>query len=87
MELGDCIDYQQLNLNIIHDSHPLPRVQDTLESLGGDQWFSLLDQGKACHQGFVRGDTKFTAFVTPWGLCQWVCLPMGLKNAPGEFQH
>lgn len=53
-----CIDYQQLNLKIIHDSHPLPRVQDTLESLGGDQWFSLLDQGKACHQGFVRGDTK-----------------------------
>ena len=28
-------------------SHPLPRVQDTLQSLGGNQWFSLLDQGKA----------------------------------------
>ena len=48
-----CIDYRQLNSKTIRDSHPLPRMQDALESLGGNQWFSLLDQGKAYHQGFV----------------------------------
>ena len=46
-----CIDYRQLNAKTIRDSHPLPRVQDTLQSLGGNQWLSLLDQGKAYHQG------------------------------------
>lgn len=40
------IDYRQLNSKIIHNSHPLPRVQDALESLGGNQWFFLLNQGK-----------------------------------------
>ena len=61
-----CIDYPQLNAKTIHDSHPLPRVHDTLQSLGENQWFSLLDQGKTYHQGFVSPESKRkTAFVTP----------------------
>ena len=48
-----CVDYRQLNKKTVPDRHPLPRVQATLESLGGNKWFTLLDQGKAYHQGYV----------------------------------
>ena len=61
-----CIDYKQLNSKTVPDRHPLPRVQETLESLGGNLWFTILDQGKAYHQGFLQPNSRhLTAFVTP----------------------
>ena len=41
-----CSDYRQLNSKTVPDRHPFPRVQETLESLGGNSWFTVLDQGK-----------------------------------------
>ncbi len=64
-ELRLCVDYRELNKRTIPDRHPLPRVQDTLDGLGGNKWFSLVDQGKAYHQGYMHADSRpMTAFVT-----------------------
>lgn len=59
-----CIDYRELNQKTHPDRQPIPRVQDILDGLGGNSWFSVLDQGKAYHQGFMEQASRpLTAFV------------------------
>ena len=83
-----CVDYRKLNNKIIADRHPIPHVQDNLDNLAVQKWFSTIDQGKAYQQGFMHPESRaLTAFVTPWGFYEWCRILMRIKNATAEFQR
>ena len=62
----------------IKDAQPLPRIDDTLHSLGDASYFSTLDLASSYWQVEVDPlDWKKTAFVTLFGLHQFHVMPFG----------
>ena len=82
------MDYQRLNHVTQKDSYPLPRVDETLETLAGMQYFSTLDLKSGYWQvEMAPEDKEKTAFVTSSGLWQFTIMPFGLCNAPSTFER
>ena len=64
-----CVDFRALNKKTRRNS-----------------WFAVLDQGKAYHQGFMSPNSQLlTAFITPWGLYEWVQIPFGAFQGFMEY--
>lgn len=38
-----CVDYRKLNAVMVKDSFPIPRIDDTLDQLARNGWFSTLN--------------------------------------------
>jgi len=83
-----CVDYRKLNAATKRDTYPLPRIDDTLERLTGSSFFSSMDCDRAFHQvGVKKEDREKTAFITPFGLYEYLRMPFGMTNSPSTYQR
>jgi transposase InsO family protein/predicted aspartyl protease len=83
-----CIDYRKLNSVTQKDSYPLPRIDDSLDSLGKAKYFSTLDLASGYWQIGLTEEAKLkSAFCSTSGLYQFRVMPFGLTNAPATFQR
>ena len=81
-------DYRRLNSITVPDRYPIPRIEDLLLSLHGCRVFSKLDLKRAYFQISVAPeDVEKTAVTTPFGLFEFVGMPLGLRNATQTFQR
>ena len=84
-----CIDFRKLNSLTVKDSHPLPRICETLESLTGAAHFSTFNMNSGFWQVPMDEESKqYTAFTLgSMGLYECESMPFGLCNAPPTFQR
>ena len=83
-----CVDFRNLNENIISDSYPLPNINNILHNLGKGKIFTCLDLREGYHQIPLSEESKsLTAFVAPGGLYEYNVMPMGLKDSPSAFSR
>ena len=82
-----CIDFRRLNSLTKKDSHPLPRICETLDSLVGAAYFSTFDLTSGFWQVPMAEESKqFTAFTLgSMGLFKCDRMPFSLCNTPTTF--
>ena len=82
-----CVDLKPLNASVKRETHPLPKVDDTLAQLSGAKIFSKLDANSGFWQiPLAKQSRHLTTFITPFGRFCFNKMSFGISSAPEYFQ-
>ena len=84
-----CIDFRWLNSWTKKDAYPLPRMQETMESMVGARFFSTMDLKSGFWQVKMAKDSQqYTTFtVGSMGVYEFLRMLYGLCHALATFQR
>ncbi|GMF42371.1 unnamed protein product [Phytophthora fragariaefolia] len=83
-----CIDYGLVNSLTRLMVYPMPLINDLLDDLDKVLWYCSLDMASGFWVVSMADRARaISAFITPFGLFEWKCMPFGLKNAPQIYQR
>ena len=83
-----CIDFRKVNTLTKANTYPLPRVDDSVDRIGGATFISKVDLVKGYWQVPLTDRAKeIASFVANGAVYQCQVMPYGLKNVPATFQR
>jgi len=83
-----CVDMRRANEAIQRVRHPIPTVDEILQSMNGSTVFSKLDLKLGYHQVELDpGSRDITTFATSAGLYRYKRLFFGVNSATEQYQH